>query len=920
MREGVEFNKRASTPGRGIKLPTLSLTSMSKDLVQGAKEADAAAAMAAVKNMVALPRGGFLVKTNAGPVQFGLPPETIKDHMAMGNSVPTIFVVPFQRFHQTMAINVAEFEFPAYFNFFVLRKRLKLICTQEGEKHVRTVFQETLLGPNFDNLVRSSSDDYASSVPMDARADLAKELKAFAINPFNKSQELSVDLLIEFLTFDAEGEFTPGDTAAAAGGGEESSAAGESSASLGGDFKVSLGAGVEIQMLVEDPATMAISYLVMQDGKEIAKVPDTVDLPKISEATRMGASLASKEAASEKLKELPLFGVTLLGTSHGFDPTGSTTGFVLWVYGRGILVDPPPNAGVLLQMMGVPSRIVDAVILTHCHADHDAGTFQKLLHEEQVTLITTQTILRSFMRKYAALAGLDENTLRRLFIFKRARIGEMVNIRGAQLRFFYALHSIPCIGFEASFRGKKVAYSADTLMDPDRIAQFHADGVLGDGRRDQLMNFPWDADIILHEAGVPPIHTPATFLASLSEDVKERLYLVHCSQKDVPRGKGLKIASEGAENTLVLHTAQQSQDETVVLLEALSSVGQLRALSMPYSQELLRIVRTVELDGDELLTEAVGDVFLIVLSGGVRVVTVEPELERGPTRASGASGSRVSRDSSDTTDFDEGGKESGSFILDMPAERPKSSEVGPGTIPNHGIDGLQSADDWTPIPIEPMGPTIEIEGRKERADSDGGDSADSFTGIAGPLRDELVLGRWEFFPPQNFWKGGLTGGGGGAKVNIQRCPVSTVHGFADGTKVAIIDLRDLNSLLKNSADSEVDFVGGLHDSDHSMQTAKEYHLESSPYLPRLGPAQRAELAEMMNLVSFDAGQNVWKRGYNAVFAFMPAVGDLEVVSGTRSSQQTIPCPKDVGLFIDESYWLGTTRYSCTLRAATNAKG
>jgi hypothetical protein len=30
--------------------------------------------------------------------------------------------------------------------------------------------------------------------------------------------------------------------------------------------------------------------------------------------------------------------------SHGFDPKGSTSGYIFWVNGRGIMVDPPPFA------------------------------------------------------------------------------------------------------------------------------------------------------------------------------------------------------------------------------------------------------------------------------------------------------------------------------------------------------------------------------------------------------------------------------------------------------------------------------------------------------------------------------------------------------------------------------------------------
>ena len=45
----------------------------------------------------------------------------------------------------------------------------------------------------------------------------------------------------------------------------------------------------------------------------------------------------------------PSFGVTVLGNSHGFDKNGSTSGYVLWINGRGVLIDPPP---VLVSCVG----------------------------------------------------------------------------------------------------------------------------------------------------------------------------------------------------------------------------------------------------------------------------------------------------------------------------------------------------------------------------------------------------------------------------------------------------------------------------------------------------------------------------------------------------------------------------------------
>lgn len=62
-----------------------------------------------------LPRGGISIQTKAvGAVQFGIPPETIKDSMRLGLEVPRVFIIPVERFCReigpALGINLAEFE------------------------------------------------------------------------------------------------------------------------------------------------------------------------------------------------------------------------------------------------------------------------------------------------------------------------------------------------------------------------------------------------------------------------------------------------------------------------------------------------------------------------------------------------------------------------------------------------------------------------------------------------------------------------------------------------------------------------------------------------------------------------------------------------------------------------------------------
>ena len=166
--------------------------------------------------------------------------------------------------------------------------------------------------------------------------------------------------------------------------------------------------------VVDDGST----YHVLVDGDEVATVDDFLasaitDPPHILIPSRTReeqpapSAVPASSAVSAHANEfdMPEFGITVLGSADGFTKDGTTAGFVLWMRGRGILVDPPAHSAHYLRENGIASRKITHVILTHCHADHDAGTFQKILLEGRVTVMTTKTIMASFVRKCAMIAG-----------------------------------------------------------------------------------------------------------------------------------------------------------------------------------------------------------------------------------------------------------------------------------------------------------------------------------------------------------------------------------------------------------------------------------------------------------------------------------------------------------------------------------
>jgi hypothetical protein len=91
---------------------------------------------------VALPRGGYYVRTIAGPIQIGIPPETIKDVMGMKLDVPIAYVLPRDLFDRRRGLSVAEYEFPAYYSFFLhKRKRRLVVFSRDVDRRERLIFQ-----------------------------------------------------------------------------------------------------------------------------------------------------------------------------------------------------------------------------------------------------------------------------------------------------------------------------------------------------------------------------------------------------------------------------------------------------------------------------------------------------------------------------------------------------------------------------------------------------------------------------------------------------------------------------------------------------------------------------------------------------------------------------------------------------------
>lgn len=515
--------------------------------------------MAPQKPYIELPRGGYLVDTSAGYIQIGSPPETIKDTMFFEKKTPLVFVLPNKFFHVEKGISVAELEFPIYYNYFLRKEKTYIICTEEQREQLTIVLKESLMGPDIVNL----ADEYIDGENTFGFPNMEKEMAYF------RSYK-SLDDVVEFLIFQNNKY----------------------------NYK-----GVIIEKLPSG------DFCII-DGDKKAIIPGEVGF-------RIKYDIGKR---LEEPFQAPLLGITCLGPSHGFDPEDNTSGFILWINHQGIMVDPPVNSTEWLRDSNVNPKLINHVILTHCHADHDAGTFQKILEEGKITIHATPTVMDSFLRKYSSLTKIPIKELSELFHFMPIVIGKPTMIAGAEFHFHYALHSIPSTGFQFFFHDQSFIYTSDHLNDPDVFDKMYKEGYLTESRYHFLKQFPWDRRIIYHEAGVPPLHTRIEYLASLPKEIQEKITVYHIAKKDMPKNSYLKLAKFGIENTVYPEVTPPSYQEAYNLLDIMSQIDIFQDYTIEKAKEFLIIAKEERYKrGEQIIKKGTpGDKFYIIASGNVK--------------------------------------------------------------------------------------------------------------------------------------------------------------------------------------------------------------------------------------------------------------------------------------------------------------
>lgn len=172
------------------------------------------------------------------------------------------------------------------------------------------------------------------------------------------------------------------------------------------------------------------------------------------------------------ISELEIFG----NRAGSPGPDGPASGYVLRVNGRTLLIDCGPGVLVGLTKAGVVDEI-DAVIISHRHADHSADLAPFAYHQafpapKEPLPLFAPTGFAEYIASLDNVHGIPTlDTLRQpiasQFTLHEVEPGESFSASGVTVDTVAAKHPVPCLSMRFPEAG--LVYTADTAKTPDLV-------------------------------------------------------------------------------------------------------------------------------------------------------------------------------------------------------------------------------------------------------------------------------------------------------------------------------------------------------------------------------------------------------------------------------------------------------------------
>ncbi|CAI2718009.1 cyclic nucleotide-binding domain-containing protein [Nitrospina watsonii] len=587
-----------------------------------------------------------------GRICFGCPPGVVKDFSQRDESLPSKYVLPLRTF--VNGTNRFDFEFILYTYLFIKpgKQKVSIFCTEDQKNRFKAIFEETLFGPSFFNLLKAEFYKFSrvhhfsaaekeyflsfleklsknkklwnSFEGMLAKHVLHKDMfvrlgeqignllenerwlvskkvknieRIFAQH-YVRCGQLKIEMELFALAHEEDRDEFLENVA---------------------DFHVFDNSGVvEVKGDIDQRKKLKIhqvrpSEFEVYQNNILRCSFDIVNLDRHSVPTRI-----------EKIDK-PYMGVTFLGVGSGFTHKRHNSCIIAWSEGKGIMVDAFSDNDRAIVQNGISNEDISYMFLTHIHSDHDAGFIEKILSGQRLKILSSRIIFESFLRKIQAVTLFPVEVLENLVDFIELEPGKKVKLPGFKrtfIEFDYAFHSIPTGRFKLSYkdeRGKAwmIGHSGDTKYDRDLVNSWYEQGRLSPDRRENILGFLWDADLIMHDVGGGPIHTDFESLLHLDPDLAKKMILVH-HDKEPPEHPYMRSATEGHTEILIKGSAARFKAKA----EDLKQVGLFRNTPPKDVEDILAHSQVLEYQANDVVFSKgdVGDSFYIILDGFAEII------------------------------------------------------------------------------------------------------------------------------------------------------------------------------------------------------------------------------------------------------------------------------------------------------------
>jgi len=247
----------------------------------------------------------------------------------------------------------------------------------------------------------------------------------------------------------------------------------------------------------------------------------------------------------------PPFGVTFFSNCRACVSCCRTITFIIWVNGKGFLVDPCSGCYNHLSASGI-MPLISCIILSHVHTDTLGGVLPLLQAKDthRLPLLTTRTIFESLRRQISGFAQIPATV-----DFRPVHLREPFFFGGCSMVFCYAMHSVPTLAFQVEYSSKKIWFSSPCLYKPSLYTKMCNEGTMTLQREAELLHFGCDGNVAIHGVGLPPFHTDIKKVMALPVTIRQSVVLVNLSRgQDFTelQTTNLRVAEYGFVNTLAL--------------------------------------------------------------------------------------------------------------------------------------------------------------------------------------------------------------------------------------------------------------------------------------------------------------------------------------------------------------------------------